>query len=71
DEWVFTPEKEYEVSGDVDKVVFPCGWVPRGDQLRLYYGAADSYIALATASVSELLAWLKQHNVYSSGRIHT
>jgi len=39
--------------------------------LRLYYGAADSYIALATASVSELLAWLKQHNVYSSGRIHT
>ena len=70
DEWVFTPEKEYEVSGDVDKVVFPCGWVPKGDQLRLYYGAADSYIALATASVSELLAWLKQHNVYSSGRIH-
>ena len=71
DEWVFAPEKEYEVSGDVDKVVFPCGWVPEGDHLRLYYGAADSYIALATASVSELLAWLKQHNVYSSGRIHT
>jgi len=64
DEWVFAPEKEYEVSGDVDKVVFPCGWVAEGDHLRLYYGAADSYIALATASVSELLAWLKQHNIY-------
>jgi len=22
-EWVFSPEKDYEVSGDVDKVVFP------------------------------------------------
>ena len=62
DEWVFTPEEEYELSGDVDKVVFPCGWVSQGDEIKLYYGCADKCIAMATASLSELLDWLKDHN---------
>ncbi|OPX40097.1 MAG: glycosidase [Deltaproteobacteria bacterium] len=62
DEWVFAPETEYEVSGDVDKVVFPCGWVTEGDEMRLYYGGADKCLALATARVSDLLDWLVDHN---------
>ena len=62
DEWVFTPREDYEVIGDVDKVVFPCGWVEEGDTVRLYYGGADRCIALATARVSELLAWLEDHD---------
>ncbi|HXK58753.1 MAG TPA: glycosidase [Acidobacteriota bacterium] len=62
DEWAFAPEENYEVIGDVDKVVFPCGWVTDGDEVRVYYGAADRSIALATAHVSELLDWLDQHN---------
>ena len=33
-------------------VVFPCGWIAQGDDLRLYYGAADTTIAMATAKVS-------------------
>jgi predicted GH43/DUF377 family glycosyl hydrolase len=63
DDWVFGPETDYEVFGDVDKVVFPCGWVAAGDDIRIYYGAADKCLALATANVSELLAWLQEHNV--------
>ena len=43
-------------------VVFPCGWIVEGDDLRLYYGAADTTIAVATAKVSELLAWLHEHS---------
>ncbi len=62
DEWVFGPREEYELFGDVDKVVFPCGWVIRGDEVRIYYGAADTSLALATASLSELLDWLKHHS---------
>ncbi len=62
DEWVFAPQEDYEVVGDVDKVVFPCGWVSEGDELRLYYGGADKRIALATARVSEMLDWLEKHN---------
>ena len=61
DEWFFGPEEPYELHGDVDKVVFPCGYTiaPDGDTLRIYYGAADSSIALATGSVQAMLAWLK------------
>lgn len=61
DEWVLAPEEHYEMIGDVDKVVFPCGWVSEGDNIRLYYGGADKCIALATARVSELLDWLETH----------
>jgi len=62
DQWIFGPEEEYETFGDVNKVVFPCGWLRAGDTLRLYYGGADKCIALATASISDLLNWLKEHN---------
>ena len=64
DEWIFGPEEPYERHGDVDNVVFPCGYVlaPDGDTLRLYYGAADSSIALATGSVKMILEWLEQHD---------
>lgn len=59
-EWVFGPEEPYERHGDVDNVVFPCGCTigPDGDTLNLYYGAADSSIALATGSVRDILEWL-------------
>jgi predicted GH43/DUF377 family glycosyl hydrolase len=59
DEWIFQPQEDYERFGDVDKVVFPCGWVEQDGQVRIYYGGADSCIALATANVAELIDWLK------------
>jgi len=60
DEWVFGPEEQYEKEGDVDDVVFPCGWVRDGeDRLLVYYGAADKCVALATASLQDLLAYVK------------
>lgn len=58
DEWVFSPRENYEVFGDVDKVVFPCGWTLEKDEIKLYYGGADRCLALATAKVSDLLDWL-------------
>lgn len=60
DEWVFGPEEPYERRGDVDNVVFPGGYTiaPDGDTIRLYYGAADTSIALATGSVRAILEWL-------------
>jgi predicted GH43/DUF377 family glycosyl hydrolase len=62
DEWIFGPEEAYEVLGDVDKVVFPCGWIIEGEEIRLYYGAADKCLALATANISDVLGWLKAHS---------
>jgi len=63
DEWIFGPETPYERHGDVDDVVFPCGCTlaPDGDTIHLYYGAADTSIALATGSVLAILGWLEQH----------
>jgi predicted GH43/DUF377 family glycosyl hydrolase len=63
-EWFFGPEATYERSGDVPDVVFPCGWLldDDGDTLRIYYGAADSSVCVATASLSALLAWLAGHS---------
>jgi predicted GH43/DUF377 family glycosyl hydrolase len=58
--WVFGPEADYERIGDVRDVVFPCGYTlgADGDAINLYYGAADSCIALARGSVRSLLEWL-------------
>ncbi len=36
-------------------------WLPDGDTIHLYYGAADTSIALATGSVRAMLEWLEQH----------
>lgn len=60
-EWVFTPVERYERTGDVSDVVFPCGWTLTGDGLRLYYGAADTSVCLATGSLDRLLRWLDDH----------
>jgi predicted GH43/DUF377 family glycosyl hydrolase len=56
-EWVFGPEEPYERTGDVGNVVFPCGWLleENGDTIRMYYGAADTSVCLATASLAALL----------------
>jgi predicted GH43/DUF377 family glycosyl hydrolase len=60
DSWMFGPEAPYERSGDVNDVVFPCGQTlaADGDTIHLYYGAADSCVAMATGSVRALLSWL-------------
>jgi len=55
--WVLAPLAPYERTGDVPNVVFPCGLVhdEASDEIRLYYGAADSSICLATSRLSALL----------------
>jgi predicted GH43/DUF377 family glycosyl hydrolase len=63
DNWVFGPEEVYEREGDVGNVVFPCGYTlaPDGDTVNLYYGAADTCVALATGSIRHMLDWLERH----------
>jgi predicted GH43/DUF377 family glycosyl hydrolase len=70
-EWVLGPREEYELMGDVPGVVFPCGMIHRreSDELRLYYGAADSCVALATASLSEVLAFVLEHGEEDLSRL--
>ena len=58
DEWVFGPKASYEREGDVDDVVFPCGWTAQDGTVYMYYGAADSCIALATAKLKDLIDYV-------------
>lgn len=70
DSWIFGPEAAYERKGDVDNVAFPCGYTigADGDTINLYYGAADTCIAVASGSVSALLRWLDEHGSESQPR---
>jgi len=61
-DWVFGPKERYERVGDVDDIVFPCGAVvdEKTNELLVYYGAADSVVALAIANLDDVLAYLKK-----------
>lgn len=54
---LLTPEAHYELHGTCDNTVFPCGAIAiyEQDRLRLYYGAGDHCIALATGSLNEVV----------------
>jgi len=54
--WIFQAEAPYELSGLVPNVVFPTGLLLRGEELWMYYGAADMYICLARAKLADILA---------------
>ncbi|MFC1722377.1 hypothetical protein ACFL0C_01870 [Patescibacteria group bacterium] len=53
--FLFEPEKDYELFGQVNNVVFPCGNVIFGDSLYIHYGGADSVVNVASIKVEELL----------------
>jgi beta-1,2-mannobiose phosphorylase / 1,2-beta-oligomannan phosphorylase len=55
---LFKPEQAWELEGEVNNVCFPTGAVLMDDTLYIYYGAADSRIACASVSLSELIAAL-------------
>ena len=52
---ILEPEMSYELNGQVNNVVFPCGAVVIGEDLFVYYGGADTVIGVATMKLSELL----------------
>jgi predicted GH43/DUF377 family glycosyl hydrolase len=58
---VFKPELDWELKGEVNNVVFPTGTAIFGDKLYIYYGAADTCIAVASTSIAELIAELLNH----------
>ncbi len=55
---LLAPEAPYETGGGFrNHVIFPCGMILEDDgEIKLYYGAADTVICLATAHVNDLLA---------------
>ncbi|NIK70667.1 MULTISPECIES: glycoside hydrolase family 130 protein [unclassified Paenibacillus] len=52
---IMEPEADYERNGFFGGVVFSCGALVDGDRIRMYYGAADTSMACAELSLSEIL----------------
>ena len=57
---IFQAETDYEKAGFISNVVFPTGLLPRGDELWMYYGAADTCVCLATAKLDDVLAAMEE-----------
>ena len=61
---LLTPEADYEVTGHVPNVVFPCAALcdMKQDRLAIYYGAADTASCVAYAHLSEMVAFTKENS---------
>jgi len=63
--YLLSPQKLYECVGDVPNVVFPCASIVDGDtgRMAIYYGGADTVVALAFTQVDELIQFIKDNDV--------
>lgn len=60
---VLWPESPYEMLGRVANVTFTCNAIPEPDgTVKIYYGAADTCVGLATARLDDLVAACKTGN---------
>ena len=62
--YILTPEMPYEETGFVPNVVFPCATLhdPKTGRIAIYYGAADSYVALAFTTVDILVDYIIENH---------
>ena len=60
-DYLLAPDAPYERVGDVPNVVFPTAALVdcASDRVTVYYGAADTVVCMAHASLSELLAFVR------------
>jgi beta-1,4-mannooligosaccharide/beta-1,4-mannosyl-N-acetylglucosamine phosphorylase len=62
--FILTPEAWYEERGFVDNVIFPCATLCDAEtgKITIYYGAADTYVAMAFTTVEEIVDYvIKNH----------
>jgi predicted GH43/DUF377 family glycosyl hydrolase len=67
-DFILEPEDPWEMEGEINRVVFPCGSSVRGDDLLIYYGGADSVIGVATTKLSwllDILTWEQNSDDWS------
>lgn len=62
--YLLTPEEEYETVGFVPNVCFPCAALLDKDsgRIALYYGAADTNLALAFGNIDEIIDFIIAHD---------
>lgn len=65
DSFLLAPHELYETVGDVPNVVFPCAALADQDtgRIAIYYGAADTTVALAFTTVDEVVKYIKDNDL--------
>jgi beta-1,4-mannooligosaccharide/beta-1,4-mannosyl-N-acetylglucosamine phosphorylase len=68
-DYLMTPEKEYEVTGFVPNVTFPCSALcdAKTGRIAIYYGAADTCLGIAYTTVTELVEHIKNNSLLLPG----
>jgi beta-1,4-mannooligosaccharide/beta-1,4-mannosyl-N-acetylglucosamine phosphorylase len=63
-DYILTPEMPYETTGFVPNVAFPCATLNDAEtgRIAIYYGAADTYLAVAYTTVEELVDYIKANS---------
>ncbi len=65
DRYLLAPRELYETVGDVPNVAFPCAALADADtgRIALYYGGADTVVALAFTTVDEVVKTIHEHDL--------
>ena len=56
---IIEPEMDYELNGFFGNVIFTCGVLYEQGNVKIYYGAADTFIAYAEIELEDILDQLK------------
>lgn len=67
--YLLTPETEYETAGFVPNVCFPCAAISDSEsgRIAIYYGASDTYSAIAFCNVGEVCDYIIENNELNPG----
>lgn len=68
-DYILTPELPYEAVGFVPNVAFPCATLQDAEtgRIAIYYGAADTYVAVAYTRLEELVDYIKNNSELHPG----
>lgn len=61
---IFEPEEEWEKTGIINNVVFPCGMVVRDKKLYIYYGGGDRVVGVASMKLDIIMKALLNSKKY-------
>ena len=65
DSYLLNPMTDYECVGDVPNVCFPCSTLTDAEtgRIAIYYGGADTVVALAFTTVDETIDFIKNNDI--------
>ena len=62
--YLLAPAADYELTGDVPNVVFPCAALhDKAGRVAVYYGAADTVVGVAFGHLSDIIAFTKNNSL--------